>query len=135
MTAAASSNAKQEPRGARVLIVDDEAATRTLLRKTVEGLSTQCTVFEAAEGEQALSIAQRERPDLVLLDIVLPGSSSSGVIVCQELCRMHMRVLIVSGNATGPIADACLSMGAVDILRKPFAVADARAMIASCLAD
>lgn len=135
MTAAPSSGADQEPAGARVLIVDDEAATRTLLRKTVQGLSTPCTVFEASDGDEALGIARREHPDLVLLDIVLPGSSSSGVIVCQELCRTHTKVLIVSGNATGPIADACLSMGAVAILRKPFSVEDARTMIASCLAE
>jgi len=135
MTAAASSGAEQEPTGARVLIVDDEAPTRILLRKTVQGLCTPCTVFEASDGDEALRIARREHPDLVLLDIVLPGSSSSGVIVCQELCRTHTKVLIVSGNATGPIADACLSMGAVAILRKPFSVDDARAMIGSCLTE
>jgi CheY-like chemotaxis protein len=134
MTAAESPRGGREAVGAKVLIVDDEAATRTLLRKTVERLSIPCTVFEASDGDGALSLARREQPDLVLLDIVLPGSSSSGVMVCQELCRMHTNVLIVSGNATGPIADACLSMGAVDILRKPFSVEDARTMIASCLA-
>jgi CheY-like chemotaxis protein len=134
MTETEPTGAGREGIGAKVLIVDDEAATRTLLRKTVERLSIPCTIFEASEGEGALSLAQREQPDLVLLDIVLPGSTSSGVMVCQELCRMHTKVLIVSGNATGPIADACLSMGAVDILRKPFSVEDARAMIASCLA-
>ncbi|HUU55385.1 MAG TPA: response regulator [Armatimonadota bacterium] len=120
---------------ATVLIVDDEAPARTLLRKTLEAMSVPCRIFEAADGETALEVARRSSPDLVLLDIVLPGSSTSGVLVCQELCKAHTKVLVVSGNATGSIAQACLSMGAADILRKPFSVQDARAMIESCLAS
>ena len=119
---------------ATVLIVDEEAPARTLLRKTIETLPVSCRVFEAADGDTALRLARQLSPDLVLLDIVLPGSSTSGVLVCQELCKTHTKVLIVSGNATGSIAQACLSMGAADILRKPFSVKDARAKIESCLA-
>jgi len=119
---------------ATVLIVDDEAPARTLLRKTLEALPVSCRIFEAADGDTALRVARQSPPDLVLLDIVLPGSSTSGVLVCQELCKTHTKVVIVSGNATGSIAQACLSMGAVDILRKPYSVQDARALFESCLA-
>jgi CheY-like chemotaxis protein len=104
-----------------VLIVDDEAATRTLLRKTVE--SCGCTVVEAADGDSALKLARTHQPALVLLDIVLPGSTTSGVLVCRELIEdLHIRVVIVSGNATSAIVRSCLSMGAVEIMRKPFPV-------------
>jgi len=99
----------------------------------VEGLPVPCRVLEAADGVSALRLARSASPDLVLLDIVLPGSETSGVLVCQELCNSHTKVLIVSGSATGSIAEACLSMGAADLLPKPFSVEDARAMIASCL--
>ena len=116
-----------------VLIVDDEAATRTLLRKTVQGLYPSARINEASNGETALSIARTARPDLVLLDIVLPGSETSGVLVCQELTKTRIPVLIVSGNAGGPILDACLSLGAADILRKPFTIEDAQAKIKACL--
>jgi len=119
---------------ATILIVDDEAPARALLRKIVEALSVPCSVFEAADGDTALRIARQTPPDLVLLDIVLPGSSTSGVLVCQELCKTHTKVVIVSGNATGSIAQACLSMGAVEILRKPYSVQDARSLLESCLA-
>ncbi|MDH4180068.1 MAG: response regulator [Armatimonadota bacterium] len=119
---------------ATVLIVDDEAPARTLLRKTLEALPVSCRIFEAADGDTALRVARQSPPDLVLLDIVLPGSSTSGVLVCQELCKTRTKVVIVSGNATGSIAQACLSMGAVDILRKPYSVQDARALFESCLA-
>jgi CheY-like chemotaxis protein len=129
----APSESQSEAAGKTVLIVDDEASTRAALRTMVEGLSVPCRVLEAADGASALELAGRVSPDLVLLDIVLPGSETSGVLVCQELCKSHTKVLIVSANATGSIAQACLSMGAADILHKPFAVEDARTLIASCL--
>lgn len=118
---------------ATVLIVDDEAPARILLRKTIEALPIDCNIVEASDADTALRIARQSPPDLVLLDIVMPGSSTSGVLVCQELCKMHAKVVIVSGNATGSIAQACLSMGAVDILRKPYSVQDARSMLESFL--
>ena len=66
---------------------DSDLARLYRFEVEIEGLSVPCRIWEAAEGDAALRIARRERPDLVLLDIVLPGSSVSGVLVCQELCR------------------------------------------------
>ena len=122
MTASDSqSTASGGGRGSTVLIVDDEAAARTLLRKIVE--SCGCTAFEAADGDTALRLARSHRPDLVLLDIVMPGSSTSGVLVCREMIEdLHLRVVIVSGKASGMISQSCLSMGAIEIVRKPFHV-------------
>ena len=118
-----------------VLIVDDEAATRALLRATVEGLSVPCRVFEAADGEMALEIARRTRPDLVLLDIVLPGSGASGVWVCQELSKdRRTRVVIVSGRAGESVIRACLYAGAIEHVPKPFSVPELRAKLEQWLA-
>ena len=119
--------------GPVVLIVDDEAATRTLLKKTVQGLYPSAQLHEASDGETALRVARTAHPALVLLDIVLAGSETSGVLVCQELTKARIPVLIVSGNAAGPVLDACLSLGAADILRKPFTLEDAQAKIRYCL--
>jgi CheY-like chemotaxis protein len=119
--------------GPAVLIVDDEAATRALLKKIVQGLYPSAQLHEASDGETALRIARAAHPDLVLLDIVLPGSDTSGVLVCQELTRAQIPVLIVSGNATGQVLQTCLSLGAADILRKPFTIEDAQAKIKTCL--
>ncbi len=126
----------ETPTAKNVLIVDDEAATRALLKATVEGLSIPCVVAEAADGDTAIEIAHRTRPDLVLLDIVLPGSSASGVLVCQELCKdSRTTVVIVSGQAGDSVLNACLSAGATDHVRKPFSVAQMREKIAGWLAD
>jgi len=119
-----------------VLIVDDEAATRTLLKKTVQGLSLPCNILEAADGDSALRIAKQSQLDLVLLDIVLPGSSTSGVLLCQEFCKdSRTKVVVVSGNATDAIAQTCLSMGAAGIVRKPFSVEDVRHQLEQWLAS
>ena len=119
-----------------VLIVDDEPAIRTLLREIAEGLSVACRVYEAADGHSALQIARATRIDLVLLDIVLPGSSTSGVLVCQELCKdTRTKVVIVSGNAGQSILSTCFSMGAADCVRKPFPPDQLRDKLMAWLAD
>ena len=119
-----------------VLIVDDEAPARLLLRTALKGLSVPCKVAEAVTAESALAIARKTRPDLVLLDIVLPGSSVSGVMVCQELCKdLHTKVVIVSGSATNSIIQACLSMGALEQVRKPFSVEEIQQKMEAWLAD
>lgn len=57
----------------RVLIVDDEAPARERLRAMVEGVGGQDVVGEGASGTEALDLAQRLYPDVVLLDIRMPG--------------------------------------------------------------
>jgi CheY-like chemotaxis protein len=119
-----------------ILIVDDEPAVRTLLREIADGLSIACQVYEAADGQSALQIARSRQPDLVLLDIVLPGASTSGVLVCQELCKdSRTKVVIVSGNASKSILRTCLSMGAAGWVPKPFVPADLRSKLMTWLAD
>jgi len=124
------------PEAKTVLIVDDQDATRALLRATIEGLSIPCVISEAADGDTAIDIARRTRPDLVLLDIVLPGSSASGVLVCQELCKdSRTTVVIVSGQAVDSVLNACLSAGAIDHVRKPCSVEQMRGKLAGWLGD
>ena len=119
-----------------VLIVDDEPATRALLKATVEGLSVPCRISEVADGDMAIEIARESRPDLVLLDIVLPGSSASGVLVCRQLCRdQRTKVVIVSGRAGTSIIDACMNAGAVEHVSKPFSVPGMRAKLEQWLSS
>jgi CheY-like chemotaxis protein len=119
--------------GPAILIVDDEAAARRLLKKVVQGLYPSARFHEALDGEVALQIARSAHPDLVLLDVVLPGSDLSGVLLCREFTRARIPVIVVSGKAAGPVLDACLSLGAAGILRKPFTVEEAQAKIKGCL--
>ena len=67
--------------GYRVLIVDDDPQVRKILERMLVGLGSQ--VQTASDGQQALEIAPEFQPDLVILDIMMPGMS--GIEVCRNL--------------------------------------------------
>jgi CheY-like chemotaxis protein len=98
-----------------ILVVDDEPVVRALLRAALEPAGSR--VVEALDGSEALEVAWRERPELVLLDVGLP--KLSGLDVCRALKTNPEppRVLLVTGNADLPELDAC---GADGVVTKPF---------------
>jgi DNA-binding response OmpR family regulator len=105
------------PSSGKVLIVDDDASIRELasvyLRK--EGFA----IIAAGDGEGALEAIARERPDLVVLDIMLPGAS--GYDVCREV-RGASDIPIIMLTARDDDVDKIvgLELGADDYLTKPF---------------
>jgi len=107
-----------------VLIVEDEAALSTLLRYNLEREGYR--VIEAKDGEEALVLADETRPDLVVLDWMLP--ELSGIEVCRRLRgRGHMRnVPIVMLTARGEEPDRIrgLDTGADDYIVKPFSMTE-----------
>ena len=112
--------------GPRILIVDDEPQLRRALKRALEGHGY--AVREAEDGVSALAEFQAFKPDVVLLDLVLPDIS--GVEVCRELRRDHQTpiiVLSVIGDERTKIA--ALDEGADDYLTKPFAVGELLARI------
>ena len=112
---------RDEPR--TVLIVEDQEPTRMLIKAAVEGTEIDCRILEAADGDAALAAASRRRPDLVLLDIVLAGSGTSGVLVCHQLCKdPRTKVVIISGQSSAAIVQTCLNAGATAYLPKPFSL-------------
>ena len=116
--------------GRRVLVVDDE---ETIVEFLTMGLSYEgWTVFAAMDGQAALEAAQRERPDLVILDIMLPGLD--GLTVCRRL-RDLCDVPIIMLTARGELEDrvAGLDGGADDYLVKPFRFQELLARIRAVL--
>jgi two-component system phosphate regulon response regulator PhoB len=103
-----------------VLVVEDEAALVTLLRYNLEREGFE--VIEARDGEEALLLAKERRPDLVLLDWMLP--LVSGIEVCRQLRRLPetRAVPVVMLTARGEEADKVrgLDSGADDYITKPF---------------
>ncbi|MGI9254576.1 MAG: response regulator, partial [Thermomicrobiales bacterium] len=65
-----------------ILIVDDHAPTRLVIREQLR-LSGATRIREAADGDAGLALARAERPDLLLLDLMMPGRT--GLDVCREL--------------------------------------------------
>ncbi len=103
-----------------ILVVEDEADLVTLLRYNLE--SEGFRVGEAANGEEALVLVQEERPDLILLDWMLP--MLSGIEVCRQLRRRPQTadVPIIMLTARGEEGDKIrgLECGADDYVTKPF---------------
>ena len=114
----------------RVLVVEDEAQIRTAL--SVNLRARGFTVDLATSGEQALHLAASKRPDLVLLDLGLPGIS--GLDVIRGL-RGWTRVPIVVLTARGTEADKveALDLGADDYLSKPFGMDELLARLRAIL--
>ena len=114
----------------KILIVDNEVLIcQTLeLRLTIRGYQ----IYTALSGEQALEIFQREHPDLVILEIMLPGVN--GYEVCHEL-RKKSNVPIIILTALGDISDRVrgLEFGADDYIIKPFSPKELEARILSVL--
>ncbi len=101
-----------------ILIVDDEAPVLDVLS---EYFATQgYTVDTAANGVDALSAVQRLRPDLVLLDVRMPGMD--GLEVLRKLRELDKRlaVIMVTANEDVALARETLKIGAFDYVSKPF---------------
>lgn len=114
----------------RILVVDDDPPTRTLLVRflEVEGFAVE----EAADGHQALELAARSRPDLVVLDITLPAVD--GLDVLSSLRRRgETPVILLSGRAAEADRLLGLRLGADDYVVKPFSPPELAARIRSVL--
>lgn len=105
----------------KILIVDDHVDIRRLVRMTLEFESYE--IFEAEDGATALLLAEAVRPDLVLLDVMMPGDLD-GLAVCAQIKAdadlAGVRVVMLTARAQATDRDAALAAGADAFLAKPF---------------
>jgi DNA-binding response OmpR family regulator len=105
--------------GKRLLIVDDDPHLRRLLRLFLRDLPVE--VSEAATGDEALMKVERERWDVVLLDLILP--QFGGFRICRKLrSGPHPRawVLMMTADDSPEARDTALESGADEFIAKPF---------------
>jgi DNA-binding response OmpR family regulator len=107
----------------KVMIVDDEESVLKLLLVTLEDEGYHLMV--ARDGEEALTLARREKPDLVFLDMLLP--KMDGIQVCQALradpATTHMKIVMLTALAQGRDHQEAMKAGADDYVTKPFSPA------------
>jgi DNA-binding response OmpR family regulator len=104
----------------KVLVIDDEAPIRLLCRVNLE--AEQMEVLEAADGETGFELARAERPDVVLLDVMMPGMD--GWQVAERLLddEATQDIPLVFLTARAELRDRArgLELGGVDYITKPF---------------
>lgn len=102
-----------------VMVVDDDEAVRLLARETLE--HSGFAVWDAGSGEQALEVFEDKRPDIVLLDVMMPGVN--GFCVCSEIrrtmCGRDTPVLMMTGLDDLESIDCAYEAGATDFITKP----------------
>src|ERR671932_216796 len=103
----------------RILVIDDEAAIRDTLKMTLEYEGYE--FIGAATGQEGLVLAERESPDLVMLDVKMPGMD--GLEVLDRLRAMNdaLPIVVISGHGTISTAVEATKKGAFDFIEKPFA--------------
>jgi CheY-like chemotaxis protein len=104
---------------ARILIVEDHPTMREAMRLVLEGEGFD--INEASDGEQALAAVQEERPDLLLLDMSIPGISGPDVLAAVKQDPVNSKVRVIVVTATGEEGRAAaMASGADHYFTKPF---------------
>jgi DNA-binding response OmpR family regulator len=115
----------------KVLVIDDEPAIVRFLQRALE--SSGYGVHSATAGAEGLRIAAEQKPDLVVLDLAMPGLSGTAVLAALVAQDPSLRVIVVSAMDDVEGRVRCLDAGAVDFIGKPFAVAELLARVRSRL--
>jgi len=116
--------------GQHILVVDDEPAVLRTLRANLVARGYQVTTVET--GEEAILQAAEQRPDLVILDLMLPGLS--GIEVCEALrAQSTVPILVLSARGEERTKVEALDLGADDFLTKPFGIAELLARVRALL--
>ncbi len=102
----------------RILVIDDEAGIRDSMRRTLEYQGYQ--FVGAATGQEGLALVERDPPDLVFLDIKMPGMDGLEVLERIKTANPTVPVVMVSGHGTAQNAFEARDKGAVGFIEKPF---------------
>ncbi|MBK9444186.1 MAG: response regulator [Comamonadaceae bacterium] len=103
-----------------ILTIEDSGTFRNLIRMTLEFEGFK--VIEASDGQSGLDLARRKTPDLIVLDLMMPGLD--GLQVCQQLKAspglQAIPIVLLSSSDDSDDIEACLQHGAQSYLMKPF---------------
>ena len=102
----------------KVLIVDDEAIIRDALSDWLKDIGYQ--VFTAENGHEALEVIERERPSIMIADLVMPGMDGIELMKRAKAQQPNIEVIIITAYASIPTAITAMKEGAYDYIEKPF---------------
>ena len=118
---------------ARVLVIDDEAPIRLLCRVNLEAEGME--VLEADDGERGLEIARSERPDVILLDVMMPGLDGWEVLqrLLDDPATREIPIVFLTARAELRDRARGLELGGVDYVTKPFNPTELAPLVESLL--
>jgi serine phosphatase RsbU (regulator of sigma subunit) len=126
-------NAKPAPKPATILVVDDSPVNLQVLVRTLDGSGHRILV--ATGGKAAVEIAERARPDLILLDVMMPDMDGFEVCARVKSQQDHRDTVVIFLSALGEVGDkvAGLELGAADYITKPIQAEEVLARVATHL--
>jgi DNA-binding response OmpR family regulator len=124
----------QEEMSAKVLVIDDEAPIRLLCRVNLEAEGME--VIEAQDGTVGVELARSERPDVILLDVMMPGMDGWEVLQALQAGEGTSEIPIVFLTARAELRDRAqgLELGGIDYVTKPFNPIDLAPLVNGLLA-
>jgi len=104
----------------KVLIIEDEPDQIEMLRMRLE--SKGFIALSAADGEEGLDKAFREKPDLILLDIIMPNMDGFQVLQClkEDERTKNIPIAILTASSTKDVDSRCFDCGAAKVIKKPY---------------
>ena len=119
----------------KVLVVDDDDDVRTIARLSLSRLGGM-TVLEARSGREAVGLAAREHPDVVLLDVMMPELDGAGTLAALRAAETtrDIPVVFLTAKAMPAEVERLKALGAVDVLTKPFEPRELAAQLRTAVA-
>ncbi len=100
-----------------ILIIDDSSFQRTLIRKTLT--NEQFTCIEADNGRLGLEMAERESPDAIIVDLLMPDLNGIEFLQAIQEKGITIPVIVLTSDIQDATRDLCLKLGARSFLNKP----------------
>ncbi|MBE4907743.1 response regulator [Bacillus luteolus] len=111
----------------KILIVDDQYGIRILLNEVFQ--KEGYTTFQAANGYQAIDIVEKHSPDLVLLDMKIPGMDGIEILKRLKAINQEIRVIIMTAYGELDMIQEAKDLGAITHFAKPFDIDEIRAAV------
>lgn len=117
----------------KILIVDDQYGIRVLLDEVFrkEGYTT----LQAANGKQALELTEQEAPDLVILDMKIPGMDGLEILRRIKTLNQHIQVIMITAYGELDLIQEAMHLGALTHFTKPFDIDELRKIVGVYLAQ
>ncbi|MEE8179634.1 MAG: response regulator [bacterium] len=106
----------------KILIADDSLFMRKVLTDILSSKPDEYKLLEASSGKSALELFKKGKPDLILLDIIMPEGEEAGINVLRQVMKTDPEAKVVMITAVGQelVIEECKKLGAKDYIIKPF---------------